>query len=127
MYELSAAAWFDPSAGWKEEHQLRAHGDWAERWYPGEVVTQAALALGNGHMPTAVDAVRVLQAAGGVSVCARLSALGDKFGLKLIKMKLEYLISNLNAFIVEVETNSTRDLRQSRLRSFLLNGMIEKV
>ena len=56
-----------------------------------------------------------------------LQDFGDKFGLKLIKTKLEYLISNLNAFIVEVETNSTRDLRQSRLRSFLLNGMIEKV
>ena len=63
------------------ERTFKAHGDWAERWYPGEVVTQAALALENGHMPTAVDAVRVLRAAGGVSVCARLSALGDKFGL----------------------------------------------
>ena len=32
-------------------------------------------------MPTAVDAVRVLRAAGGVSVCAGLSAVSDKFGL----------------------------------------------
>ena len=48
------------------ERTFKAHRDWAERWYPGEVVTQAALALGNGHMPTAVDAVRVLRAAGGV-------------------------------------------------------------
>jgi hypothetical protein len=32
-------------------------------------------------MPTAVDAVRVLRAAGGVTVCAGLSAVGNRFGL----------------------------------------------
>ena len=39
------------------EQTFKVHSDWAECWYPGEVVTQAALALGNRHMPTAVDAV----------------------------------------------------------------------
>ena len=39
------------------ERTFKVHSDWVEHWYPGEVVTQAALALGNRHMPTAVDAV----------------------------------------------------------------------
>jgi hypothetical protein len=63
------------------ERTFKAHSDWKERWYPGEVVKQAALALEHRHMPTAVDAVRVLRAAGGVSVCAGLPAVCDKFGL----------------------------------------------
>ena len=40
------------------ERTLKAHCDWKERWYPGKVVRQAALALERQHMPTAVDAVR---------------------------------------------------------------------
>ena len=42
------------------ERTFKAHCDWKERWYPGEVVKQAALALERQHMPTAVDAARVL-------------------------------------------------------------------
>ena len=63
------------------QRTFKAHSDWEKHWYPGKVVTQAALALEHRHMPMAVDAVRVLQAAGGMSVCAGLSAVCDKFGL----------------------------------------------
>ena len=42
---------------------------------------QAALVLQHGHMPTAMDAVQVLQAAGRVLVCTGLSAVSDRFGL----------------------------------------------
>ena len=60
---------------------FKAHCDWKERWYPGEVVRQAVLAPKWQHMPTAVDATQVLRAAGGVSVCVGLPAVCDKFGL----------------------------------------------
>ena len=42
------------------EWTSKAHCDWKEHWYPGEVVEQAVLALEWQHMPTAVDGVQVL-------------------------------------------------------------------